>query len=399
MHQTLPYRSLYVYPWDILDCGVTEFVDEMLAMGITDISVATSYHAGKFIRPHAKNPPCVIFPEDGVVYFNPQIESYGEIKPQAHSDPKLREVLPALFADGRLRIHAWTVLMHNSRIGQAYPHRLTRNAFGDPYLYSLCPMHEANVDYARALCTDLSGQFPFDSLILETPGWLPYGHGFHHEFAQITLTPWLDQMLGLCFCDACQTAAKKNGIAIDELQEKIKHDIRHALQHGSPSEQARQTLQADGANNEALAALIRLRQARVTQIVKTLRAEINPSTQLAIIPTVQRPSRICWTEGSDLKALSEVADYLEIPFYEASAERAILDAQECLAQEIPAHKIRGILRPGLPDLRAGQEFPAAFKELNALGIQDLGFYNYGLLPSSQLDLLASTLLQEKEVRL
>jgi len=49
------YRSLYTYAWDVEDIGVTEFVDQVLAMGITDVTLATSYHAGKFIRPHAKN--------------------------------------------------------------------------------------------------------------------------------------------------------------------------------------------------------------------------------------------------------------------------------------------------------------------------------------------------------
>jgi len=49
------YRSLYTYAWDIADVGVTQFVDEALAMGITDVTLATAYHAGNFIRPHAKS--------------------------------------------------------------------------------------------------------------------------------------------------------------------------------------------------------------------------------------------------------------------------------------------------------------------------------------------------------
>ena len=66
---TKPYRSLYTYAWDVLDIGVNAFVEQALSLGISDVSLATSYHAGKFIRPHAKHAPKVIFPEDGVVYF------------------------------------------------------------------------------------------------------------------------------------------------------------------------------------------------------------------------------------------------------------------------------------------------------------------------------------------
>ena len=101
----MAYRSLYTYAWDIADIGVTQFIDDMLNMGIKDVTVATAYHAGKFIRPHAKNPPRVIFPEDGVTYFDPDLQRYSEIQPQAHSDQTLRAVLPALLKDGRLKVH------------------------------------------------------------------------------------------------------------------------------------------------------------------------------------------------------------------------------------------------------------------------------------------------------
>jgi len=46
-----PYRSLYTYPWDIRDQGVNIFVADALNLGVTEITLATSYHAGKFIRP------------------------------------------------------------------------------------------------------------------------------------------------------------------------------------------------------------------------------------------------------------------------------------------------------------------------------------------------------------
>ncbi|MBI1835285.1 MAG: hypothetical protein HYR92_05980, partial [Burkholderiales bacterium] len=90
------YRSLYAYAWDIADVGVGALVDEALKMGITDVSVASAYHEGKFIRPHAKHPPHVIFPEDGVTYFQPDLSRYGELQPQAHSDDAMLEVIPAL---------------------------------------------------------------------------------------------------------------------------------------------------------------------------------------------------------------------------------------------------------------------------------------------------------------
>lgn len=388
------YRSIYVYAWDVLDMGVTAFVDAALAMGVTDVSLACSYHAGKFLRPHARKGPKVIFPEDGVLYFEPRQERYGEIKPQAHSDAAIRNVLADLLADGRLRVHAWTVLLHNSRLGAAYPHLTTQNVFGDRYVYSLCPMQPAVLEYARAVCRDLAQQYEPSSLILESPGWQPYAHGYHHEFAQLPTNAWLDVMLGMCFCDACQRAATEQGIQIKAVQQRIAGNINDYLSNPVPvtANQAQDWIQADLLRDQELRAFISLRQHRVTKLVSQIAAELRKTTQLAIIPTVQRPTADCWQEGSDLAALADVADYLEVPFYEPTAARAIHDARHTLrAIGDKPEKIRAILRPGYPDLNTGAELDTAITGLRELGISDFAFYNYGLLPQKQLDHLAATL--------
>jgi hypothetical protein len=144
------------------------------------------------------------------VYFEPQPALYGELKPLAHSDPAMRRVLPELVADAQLAVHAWTVLLHNSRLGALHPQYTAHNVFGDGYVYSLCPMHDAVFAYAVNLCRDIAAQ-GVHSLVLETPGWLPYAHGYHHEFAQVRSNVWLDTMLGLCFCDACMAAGRQHG--------------------------------------------------------------------------------------------------------------------------------------------------------------------------------------------
>ena len=387
------YRSLYTYAWDIEDQGVGAFLDEVQAMGIRDVTLAMAYHAGKFIRPHAKSGPRVIFPEDGVTYFEPDMARYGEIRPLAHSQATTKAVVGDLINDGRVRVHAWTVLLHNTRIGQAYPHYTVKNAFGDSYVYSLCPMQDAVFDYAVHLCSDLASQYAFSSLVLETPGWLPYGHGYHHEFAQVAANPWLDNLLGTCFCDACQQAARRKGIQIEALQDRVKQSIDHylALPAQAQSDQAQAWMQVELLSDPDWLAYIEMRQQRVTELVAAIRAAMPAEMKLAVIPTVQRPTAACWTEGSDLKALSEVADYLEIPFYEPNANRTIADAWESLRQVSNPYKIRAILRPGLPDLNQGNEIAAAMAGIGALGIRDFAFYNYGLLPQHRLDHLAQVL--------
>jgi hypothetical protein len=380
-----PYRSLYTYPWDIRDQGVNIFVADALNLGVTEITLATSYHAGKFIRPQSSS---VIFPEDGVVYFDAQLSRYGEIKPQLHSDPALRRVLPNLLNDGRLRVHGWTVLLHNSRIGAEFPQYCAHNVFGDAYVYSLCPMHEAVSEYAINLSADLTEQHALQSIVLETPGWLPYAHGYHHEFAQIEANPWLDHALGLCFCSACKQVAKDQQINVDGLQSRLAKHVNNYFKTEFPNNDLEQFFKED----VDVINYIRMRQRRVTNLVADIAAAIPGTTQLAVIPSVQRPTANCWAEGSDLVALAGVADYLEIPFYESSAQQVLADAKATLQTLGGVGQVRGILRPGHPDLKQAEEIQQAITGLQELGIHDLAFYNYGLLPRYQLDKLAHCLV-------
>lgn len=408
MSKTLAYRSLYAYPWDVAEEGVAAFAAQVRARGLNGVTLAASYHAGKFLRPNARRGGRVVFPEDGVVYFEPDTKRYGELRAEPHSDPALRRLFTELAGDGRLEVHAWTVLLHNSRLGATYPQYTARNAFGDGYVYSLCPAQPAVFEYAVALACDAARQ-GVRSVVLETPGWLPYAHGYHHEFAQLRSNVWLDTMLGLCFCDACVKAAADAGIDGAGLRQRVAGRIDNYLKApvDATETQAAAWLAADLLDDLELAAYIRRRQAWVTELVATIRAGLPAGVQLAVIPTVQRPTAQSWIEGTDLRALAAVADWLEVPFYEANAARVIADAHDTL-RRLPASakpgtdpekpgsvpgfsKVRAILRPGPPDLVDGAQLPQALAGLAALGIGDFAFYNHGLLRSERLDALGAAL--------
>jgi len=46
--------SIYVYPWDIVEMGVEQFLDELQGLNLNGLEVAVSYHAGKFLRPRGR---------------------------------------------------------------------------------------------------------------------------------------------------------------------------------------------------------------------------------------------------------------------------------------------------------------------------------------------------------
>ena len=132
-------------------------------------------------------------------------------------------------ADAGLAVNAWMVLLHNTRLGEAYPDATVENAFGDRYVYTLCPSAPDAREYAVALCKDVTENTPVLGISVESPGFAPYSHGFHHEFALMKQNRWFDNLLGLCFCPHCLKGAKAAGIDADRLRARICEDIESWL--------------------------------------------------------------------------------------------------------------------------------------------------------------------------
>src|SRR5919198_43488 len=145
------YRAIYAYPWDLADEGTSHVIGSVEALGVNTITIAATYHAGKFLRPHGTSGK-VYFPEDGTVYFKADASRYGSIKPVTNTLTRDRDVLREVTSDRRVAVNVWLVLLHNSRLGDAYPQSTVRNAFGDRYIYSLCPSAPEVRDYAVAVC-------------------------------------------------------------------------------------------------------------------------------------------------------------------------------------------------------------------------------------------------------
>ena len=75
-----PDRSIFVYPWDLIDAGVHVTLERIRGMAFNHISLAVSYHGGKFLLPH--NPKkTVYYHPSGRVYFTPRLERYKTLRP------------------------------------------------------------------------------------------------------------------------------------------------------------------------------------------------------------------------------------------------------------------------------------------------------------------------------
>lgn len=383
--------TLYCYAWDLAGAAGKANLDMIRGLGLDGISLATSYHAGKFLRPHNAGSK-VVFPEDGTVYFRPR-RSYGRVQPLVAQVTQQQDVLADLIADGRLSVQGWTVLLHNTRLGYAHPDLVVRNAWGDPLYYSLCPAQPEVQRYAVTLCADLVKSYAVTGLALETPGYLPFVHGYHHEFAQIPGNAWMNTLLGLCFCPACADGAKRAGIDVAGLQRRVREGV-HGYMSGAATvaeDMATQWLMADIVLDPELGAFLRWRCSVVTGLVAAIRAEVDRRASISVIHSVQRPSAAAWSEGSDLAALAGAADALDICFYEPDAARVLADYFDCRRRAGPQAEIRAILRPGHPDTTSEAQLLTAVAGLARQGVRHFSFYNFGMLRPHNLAWLKTTL--------
>lgn len=367
-------HSLYAYPWNFGDLGAA--ASEIVRMGLDGVNLAVSYHAGKFIQPGDARAR-VVFPEDGTIYFQPRAR-YGALKPLVASAVSEGSVTTELAR--RMTVSGWMVLLHNSCLGFAHPEFAARNAFGDPYYYSLCPSHGEVRDYAATLAADFAEHHDVASLLLETPGFLTYGHGYHHEFAQVQPSPWLEALLGLCFCDGCSAGAKAAGIDADGLQRRVASEIDGYLAEEDELNHAAGLERLNHANAEIpdLAAFHRWRADLVTSLVARIRAEVREGVAVRTIATCQRPHATAYLEGMDLAALSKAGDGIECPLYQADLEDLAAETAWLKGHIPPSHN-SAILRPAWPDWRDEASFRLAYQAAQSAGFEAINFYNFGLL--------------------
>jgi hypothetical protein len=394
------YKAIYAYPWDLAEAGVPEALGRFRALGLDTVTVAGSYHAGKFLRPAGKTGK-VYFPEDGTVYFHADPRRYGAIKPIANSSlADGGDILRELSARREMATNVWLVLLHNTRLGSANPDACVANAFGDRYVYSLCPSAPAARAYAVGLALDVTASYEISGVSLETPGFLPYSHGFHHEFALNRPNRWLDSQLGLCFCEHCSASAERAGIRVGALRKQVATDIENYLAShiDFAPDMAEAFWIADARADGELRAFLDWRCSVVTSLVREIRDAVRKDATVAVIPSVARPTAGAWYEGSDLKGLAETAGVIEACFYEPGAARIEADLFDVKRRLRGAGRLRGIVRPAFPDLESKGEFLAAMRALGAGGLSDVAFYNWGHVRKHNVDWIEEGLAEMESAK-
>ena len=59
----MSYKAIYAYPWDLAEIGASTALERFASLGLDTVTITGSYHAGKFLRPHADQASRTIVPD------------------------------------------------------------------------------------------------------------------------------------------------------------------------------------------------------------------------------------------------------------------------------------------------------------------------------------------------
>lgn len=389
--------TIWTYPWDLADEGITEVLSRITDDGgLNSISLAVSYHAGRFLLPH--NPKRkVYFTEDGTIYFRPTWDRYKKIKPVVNSLIKEVDILKKLEGEAAIRgikVVAWAVCLHNTLLGSQYPECTIVNAFGDHYFTSLCPTNPDVRFYLKTLIEDLTTNYTIDIVELESYDFMPFEHGFHHERAGIDLSSYAGFLLALCFCDSCINEAKANDLAIAEIRAFVAENLLGYFESADRiSEQnSAKLLDLENAIGGEFGRLLRMRERIIASLIREIKEASCTSSETRIRPMLYADAEKNWAYGIDLAEITLISKevmalaYLQSPAQVRSAVKKYLDM---LSENV--NLVVG-LQAIAPDVSSEEDLIEKVRSCRALGIDSFSFYNYGLMRLQTLGWIKKALL-------
>jgi hypothetical protein len=377
---------MWTYAWDILDLGFDAALGELRdRAGLNSISLATSYHAGRFVQPRSPKRK-VYFPEDGTIYFHPTPARWerSTIQPKVACVIEVQDVLRELVRRrdaGGLKVCCWTVCLHNTRLGMLHPGVVTRNAFGDPNYYNLCPSNPDARAYACALVEDLTHSYQPDIVELESPSFMGFAHGYHHDKDGVGLIAENELALSLCFCDSCLARAKKAGVDGEAARRTVAQWIIEACERETPKPRF-PDFPARGIETfgsfPAVYEYLLWRTEPVTSLIAEIKGRAHPTSRVILIDEGS-------LGGCDLNEIGKICDGAILCVYGLGPEQGAAVVKEGRAA-LGSEKFLGAgFRLFNGEVGGADGLTARVNACVEAGTNGLNFYNYGLIPARRLD--------------
>ncbi|WP_436925652.1 hypothetical protein [Halosimplex amylolyticum] len=226
--------ALWTYPWTLERDGLDDACETLADRGIDALNVASHYHSVRSMQPRSPGALFRSFP--GGCYFDP-----GEGFADVPVEPPVNDVGTwddplASIVDGAhehdVAVNAWTVCLHNTRLGARNPDYRIESAFGDAHDHSLCPSHSAVREYFAAV-VDAITRRGVDEVQLESVGFPSafhdHGAAFGHDKRQTVTTTAGEALLSQCFCDGCRAAAAPHAVDFERAQSRVRDLVRESF--------------------------------------------------------------------------------------------------------------------------------------------------------------------------
>lgn len=379
--------GMFTYPWDLDAEGYDLALGRIAGAGFTAVNLACAYHAGKFLLPH--NPRRrLYFPEDGAIYFRPDLSKYGRIQPRVSSlvndsgDP-LRDLDRERDKHG-LDLVAWTVCLHNTWLGERYPECTMHTAFGDPLLHSLTPAHPDVRDYMRGLVSDIVSSARVSAIQLESPEYMSFQHGFHHEVIPVGLDELQTRLLGLSFNPVEIEAAGSAGLDAEKVQHQVAAllDVSWNAPESTPQQLDELFGNPDFEKYEML--LNEIETEFIVDLKDTVK-QISPETDVRLFAGMAATDS---DSGVPLNVI-QLADGLMsgyVPSDDAARRRATQ-----LIELMGKRPVYGMVRAIAPDAFRPEEAASRVAAWKESGVAGIDVYNYGFMPLPMFDAVGKAL--------
>jgi hypothetical protein len=370
--------SASTYPWDVARLGVDAVIHDLLAHGIEMIDLASTYH-----------PIDAFSPRDGAFFTSPRgavhvpvrAERYGRIVP-ATSSAAVGAAWPAVAERAKaagLGLSAWTVTLFQPWIVDAHPDCARVLADGTALSTGVCPSNADFREYLTTLCLDVVDQFGVDLVRLESVMPLGYNVDWLRPRVLVEVPGVARDLLTLCFCPACAQRGNEEGLDVERLRRLVRAAIAAEIDEGAGA-----ATEAFATDPELQAFLSQHEQASIElcrSVADGLRgtAAKVASTIRTPFPTLRRGAGTALTEQ-----LATVVDQLSVHPASGEGNRRIAAIAAAAPHPVALGMLitRGLQFPGVtpsPDPHSPDPLPAQLEEAMALGVHEVGLYNYGLL--------------------
>jgi AcrR family transcriptional regulator len=299
------------------------------------------------------------------------------------------------------------VFLHTDRAGD-HPSCSPQNAFGDLNEGELCPANPDARAYVRALAADVS-RYEVQTILAESLHYHPLEHGYHHERYFVSLDSLTRFLLGLCFCEHCVAAARRQGVDAARVHGVVRAELDQALaedeESGTTDPPTRATLAgiADGELLGYLDARADTISSLVAEAAEAVEARgrrlvfLDPAGAFKGYAT-GRPqggpaAEISWLYGMELAKLARSCHGIEAIGDVADPARLELEIEAYRAALGPETPVAVCLRPTPPDCENSANLTEKVSVARSLGVTRMDFYHYGFLRLSALDWIRTALAE------